>query len=77
MSQPPQTLRIGPFNVQSFSAPALLAEIHRRMALGRHCALFFANTNFVVSCASFAPRFASCSAAARPMPLDAPVITTT
>ncbi|MEO8154195.1 MAG: WecB/TagA/CpsF family glycosyltransferase [Rhizobacter sp.] len=51
------SLKIGPFHVASFGAQALLSHIYRRMALGCHTELFFANTNFVVTCESFAQRF--------------------
>jgi len=54
---PPQTLQIGPFRVKSFGAQALMSQIYRRLALGRHTELFFANTNFVVTCEGFASRF--------------------
>jgi beta-1,4-glucosyltransferase len=53
----PQTLRIGPFRVKSFGAQALASQIYRQLALGRHTELFFANTNFVVTCRDFADRF--------------------
>jgi beta-1,4-glucosyltransferase len=52
-----QTLEIGPFRVKSFGAQALMSQIYRRLALGRHTELFFANTNFVVTCKDFASRF--------------------
>jgi beta-1,4-glucosyltransferase len=52
-----QTLEIGPFRVKSFGAQALMSQIYRRLALGRHTELFFANTNFVVTCKDFAARF--------------------
>ena len=52
-----QTLKIGPFRVKSFGAQALMGQIYRRVALGRHTELFFANTNFVVTCQGFAARF--------------------
>lgn len=52
-----QTLKIGPFRVKSFGAQALMNQIYRRLALGRHTELFFANTNFVVTCQGFAARF--------------------
>ena len=57
MTHPPQALRIGPFRVKSFDAPALMAQIYKRIARGQHSLLFFANTNFVVTCAGFADRF--------------------
>lgn len=53
----PQTLRIGPFRVKSFGAQALAGQIYRQLALGRRTELFFANTNFVVTCQGFAARF--------------------
>lgn len=53
----PQTLRIGPFRVKSFGAQALASQIYRQLALGRRTELFFANTNFVVTCQEFAQRF--------------------
>lgn len=53
----PQTLRIGPFRVKSFGAQALSSQIYRQLALGRRTELFFANTNFVVTCKDFASRF--------------------
>lgn len=53
----PQTLRIGPFRVKSFVAQTLMSQIYRQLALGRHTELFFANTNFVVTCRDFASRF--------------------
>ncbi len=53
----PQTLRIGPFRVKSFGAQALASQIYRQLALGRRTELFFANTNFVVTCQNFASRF--------------------
>jgi beta-1,4-glucosyltransferase len=53
----PQTLRIGPFRVKSFGAQALASQIYRQLALGRRTELFFANTNFVVTCQNFAARF--------------------
>jgi beta-1,4-glucosyltransferase len=53
----PQTLRIGPFRVKSFGAQALASQLYRQMALGRRTELFFANTNFVVTCQEFAARF--------------------
>ncbi|MET0332779.1 MAG: WecB/TagA/CpsF family glycosyltransferase [Rhizobacter sp.] len=53
----PQTLRIGPFRVKSFGAQALASQLYRQMALGRRTELFFANTNFVVTCQDFAARF--------------------
>jgi beta-1,4-glucosyltransferase len=53
----PQTLRIGPFRVKSFGAQALASQIYRQLALGRRTELFFANTNFVVTCKDFAARF--------------------
>lgn len=53
----PQTLRIGPFRVKSFGAQALASQIYRQLALGRRTELFFANTNFVVTCQGFAERF--------------------
>ncbi len=52
-----QTLKIGPFSVKSFGSQALMGQIYRRLALGRHTELFFANTNFVVTCQDFAARF--------------------
>ncbi len=61
MTNLPQVLQIGPFRVKSLRAQALMNQIYRRLALGRHTALFFANTNFVVNCAAFAPRFNSAS----------------
>ncbi|HEX3141619.1 MAG TPA: WecB/TagA/CpsF family glycosyltransferase [Rhizobacter sp.] len=57
MTTLPQTLKIGPFRVKSFGAQALMSQIYRRLALGRHTELFFANTNFVVTCEGFAARF--------------------
>src|SRR4051812_47300600 len=57
MTTLPQTLKIGPFRVKSFDAQALMSQIYRRLALGRHTELFFANTNFVVTCEGFAGRF--------------------
>jgi beta-1,4-glucosyltransferase len=57
MTTLPQTLKIGPFRVKSFDAQALMSQIYRRLALGRHTELFFANTNFVVTCEDFAARF--------------------
>lgn len=56
-SAAPQTLRIGPFRVKSCAAQALAGQIYRRLALGRRTELFFANTNFVVTCQAFAARF--------------------
>ncbi|MBL0730699.1 WecB/TagA/CpsF family glycosyltransferase [Piscinibacter sp. HJYY11] len=53
----PQTLRIGPFRVKSFGAQALAGQLYRQLALGRRTELFFANTNFVVTCKDFAARF--------------------
>ena len=53
----PETLRIGPFRVKSFGAQALASQIYRQLALGRRTELFFANTNFVVTCQGFAQRF--------------------
>ena len=53
----PQTLRIGPFRVKSFGAQALASQLYRQLALGRRTELFFANTNFVVTCQEFAQRF--------------------
>ncbi|MBX3618896.1 MAG: WecB/TagA/CpsF family glycosyltransferase [Rhizobacter sp.] len=53
----PQTLRIGPFRVKSFGAQALASQLYRQLALGRRTELFFANTNFVVTCQEFAARF--------------------
>lgn len=53
----PQTLRIGPFRVKSFGAQALASQLYRQLALGRRTELFFANTNFVVTCKDFASRF--------------------
>jgi len=53
----PQTLRIGPFRVKSFNAQALASQLYRQLALGRRTELFFANTNFVVTCRDFADRF--------------------
>lgn len=53
----PQTLRIGPFRVKSFGAQALSSQLYRQLALGRRTELFFANTNFVVTCQDFAARF--------------------
>lgn len=53
----PQSLRIGPFRVKSFGAQALAGQIYRQLALGRRVELFFANTNFVVTCQEFAQRF--------------------
>jgi beta-1,4-glucosyltransferase len=57
MTTLPQTLEIGPFRVKSFGAQALMGQIYRRLALGRRTELFFANTNFVVTCKDFASRF--------------------
>lgn len=53
----PQALRIGPFRVKSFGSQALASQIYRQLALGRRAELFFANTNFVVTCQGFAARF--------------------
>ncbi|HEY0820069.1 MAG TPA: WecB/TagA/CpsF family glycosyltransferase [Rhizobacter sp.] len=53
----PQTLRIGPFRVKSFESQALASQLYRQLALGRRTELFFANTNFVVTCQDFANRF--------------------
>lgn len=50
-------LKIGPFRVASFAAQPLMDQIYRRLALGCHTELFFANTNFVVTCEGFAERF--------------------
>ena len=52
-----QTLKIGPFRVASFAAQPLMDQLYRRLALGCHTELFFANTNFVVTCEGFAERF--------------------
>ncbi|HET7792241.1 MAG TPA: WecB/TagA/CpsF family glycosyltransferase [Rhizobacter sp.] len=57
MSSLTQTLKIGPFRVKSFGAQDLMGQLYRRLALGRHTELFFANTNFVVTCKDFAARF--------------------
>lgn len=54
-----QALRLGPFRVESMPARELMDIAYERLALGRRMLLFFANTNFVVTCAPFAERFDS------------------
>jgi beta-1,4-glucosyltransferase len=59
-AQAPQaavTLRMGPFNVRSVGSQVLLDDMHGRIARKEFAALFFANTNFVVTCSGFAARF--------------------
>jgi beta-1,4-glucosyltransferase len=52
-----QVLRLGPFRVRSMPAQDLMDIAYERLALKRRMVLFFANTNFVVTCAPFAHEF--------------------
>lgn len=53
----PHALDIGPFQVESLRRDTLLQRMQGHLARREWAALFFANTNLVVQCAPFAPRF--------------------